>query len=109
MLRRMAAWSINFANFGKCSLIWMPGTLVLIGLKVPALAVPGFMSNVSLWLGPPAIHSRMHALGLVVWAAAPWAMTLNQPDRDRLDTPAAASFRASRRDRPGFSLPLNMG
>src|SRR5262245_4576410 len=109
MLRRMAACFISLANLGKCSLIWMPGTLVLIGLKVPALAVPGFMSKVSLWLGPPAIHRRMHDLGLAVWAAAPCARTLNQPDSDRPLTPAAASFRASRRFRPRFSVPLSMG
>jgi hypothetical protein len=32
MPRRMAAWFISLANFGKYSLIWMPGTLVSIGL-----------------------------------------------------------------------------
>src|SRR5262245_6724032 len=106
---RMAACCISLAYGGKCSLMWMPETLVSIGLKVPALAVPGFRSKVSLWLGPPAIHRRMHDFGLAPWAAAPWAMTLNQPDSDRPETPAAASFRASRRVRPRLAESFRMG
>src|SRR5215218_10202543 len=89
MERRRAAWCISLAIFGRCSLICTPGTLVSIGLKVPALAVPGFRSNVSLWLGPPAIHSRMQDLVFLVWSAAPLASRLNQPDSDRVETPAA--------------------
>src|SRR3954447_21992864 len=95
MERRMVAWCIILASFGKCSLICTPGTLVSIGLKVPGLGVPGFMSNVSLWLGPPAIHSRMHDLVFLVWSAAPLASRLNQPETERAETPAAASLSAS--------------
>src|SRR4051812_29133359 len=108
MPRRMAACCICLANCGRCSLILMPGTLVLIGLKGPPLSVPGLRSKVSLWLGPPSIHKRMQDLVFLFWAAAPWARTLNQPDSDRPLTPAAASFRASRRVSPLSELAFSM-
>ena len=44
--------SAIFAIFGRCSQISMPGTFVWIGLNSPALAWPGFMSNVSVCAGP---------------------------------------------------------
>src|SRR5262245_16407011 len=37
----------------------MPGVRVAIELNGPPFSWPGFMSNVSVWLGPPFIHSRM--------------------------------------------------
>ena len=61
MLRMMAAWLVSWANFGKCSLMRMPGTEVWISRRGPPLTWPGFMSNVSVWLGPPFIHRRMQA------------------------------------------------
>src|SRR5579859_3232936 len=99
MPRRIAAWSISCASFGKCSLIWMLGTFVAIGLNSPPSLVPGFKSNVSLWLGPPSIHRRMHDLCLAPELAARLANTLSQPDNDTAETPAAVSFSRSRRDR----------
>ncbi len=52
----------------------MPGVRVAIGRKGPPCAWPGFMSNVSVWLGPPFIHNKRH---------------------DRLRPPAGASAAAS--------------
>src|SRR4051812_42551276 len=40
----------------------MPGTAVEIALVSPPLAWPGFGLNVSNWLGPPCIQSKMHAM-----------------------------------------------
>src|SRR5690348_15595118 len=98
MLRMMAACSICRANRGKCSLIWMPGTEVGIGLNSPASFVPGFMSNVSFWLGPPAIHSKMHVLCLTPDSAGSAAIRSSQPDIEVRAAPAADNRRKSRRD-----------
>src|SRR3954447_14605771 len=76
----------------------MPGTEVAIGLNSPASLVPGFMSNVSFWLGPPAIHSKMHDLCLTPDPAASAAMRCSQPDMDVRAAPAAENRRKSRRD-----------
>ena len=78
----------------------MPGTAVGIGLNSPPLAVPGFRSKVSLWLGPPSIHRRMQALCLTPASAARAASTPIQPDIAAPPTPAADNRRKSRRDRP---------
>ncbi len=40
----------------------MPETLVAIALVSPPLDWPGFGLNVSNWLGPPDIQSKMHFL-----------------------------------------------
>src|SRR5438132_4849499 len=98
MPRRMAAWFISLAIFGRCSLISTPGALVLIGLNSPAPLLSGLRSKVSLWLGPPSIHRRMHDLALPLpLAAAAFAITGIQPDSDVANTPAADSLRKSRR------------
>src|SRR5262245_37279260 len=49
------------ACFGSCSLIWMPATLVAIGLNSPRISAgaPGFRSYMSMWLGPPACQIKM--------------------------------------------------
>src|SRR3990172_3728024 len=56
-----------------------PGAAVSISLNVPPWACPGFMSNVSVWLGPPFIHSRMQWRRLSVLAATCSANAGNQP------------------------------
>src|SRR5579883_840413 len=50
-----------FACRGRCSLICTPGTLVLIGLNSPRTSTGAFglRSYMSMWLGPPASHTRM--------------------------------------------------
>ena len=55
--RMMDSLSICFAILGKISEIWIPGTLVEMGLK-PLLP---FTSPVSTWLTPPSSHSKMTA------------------------------------------------
>src|SRR6266542_3886948 len=77
----------------------MPGTEVAIGWNSPASGVPGFMSNVSFWLGPPAIHSKMHDLCLAPDPAACAAITSSQPDTDARAAPAADNLSKPRRDR----------
>src|SRR5688500_14647875 len=109
MLRVMAASFISLANCGKCSLILVPGGAVSISWYGPLSVVTGLRSKVALWLGPPAIQSRTQALGLtLVWAARA-ARTFMKPDIEKPVTPAAASFRASRRVRPWFSFNMAGG
>src|SRR5438552_4977723 len=76
----------------------MPGTEVAIGWNSPPSLVPGFMSNVSFWLGPPSIHSRIHDLCLTPAPAACAAIRSSQPDIDVRAAPAAVNLRKSRRD-----------
>src|SRR3954468_22787786 len=98
MLRTTTPWCITFATFGRCSLIWRPGTLVGIGLNSPAPLLSGLRSKVSLWLGPPSIQSRMQLLCLRAGgldppvAAAAWlARTFSQPDIETAPTPTPAA------------------
>src|SRR6202795_3659502 len=95
----MARCSMCLAILGKCSLIWMPETAVSIALKGPPLACPGFRSKVSIWLGPPFIHRRMHERlrsGLVAFCCA---TASSQPDSENPTVPAMAdNLSASRRD-----------
>ena len=44
------------------SAIEIEGTAVAMALVSPPCSVPGLGSNVSSWLGPPAIQSRMQAI-----------------------------------------------
>src|SRR5204863_9435492 len=98
MDRIIARWSASLAICEKCSLIWMPGTLVLIGLNGPPWACPGLRSKVSSWLGPPLIHSRMQERLRCGFLAASAASTFSQPDAEGPTTPAAASLSQSRRE-----------
>src|SRR5262249_27111708 len=86
--------------------ISMPGASVLMGLNSPAPLESGFMSKVSLWLGPPAIHNRTQDFFLAPWAAAARASTGRKPDSDAAETPAAVHFSMSRRDRSPRSCSL---
>src|SRR5438105_3412549 len=92
------------AIFGRCSEICTPDTLVAIGLNSPASLVPGFMSKVSLWLGPPSIHKRMHDLVFARASAARAASGASQPDSDGASTPSDDRRRKSRREKE-----LNIG
>src|SRR3954453_13537742 len=76
----------------------MPLTEVLIGLNSPASLVPGFMSKVSFWLGPPSIHSRMHDLCQAPDPAACAAIRSSQPDAEDRAPAAAENLRNARRD-----------
>src|SRR5947209_2596813 len=106
MERMTAMRSANLAIRGRCSLTLMPGTLVAISLYGPPLAWPGLRSNVSIWLGPPFIHSRMHDRLRLGSRAAPAARFSSQPDIEKPTTPAAESLSQSRRDRRGVSEEL---
>src|SRR5688572_8920751 len=71
-LSKILAWS------GKCSPICTPGTLVLIGLNSPltSAGAEGLRSYMSMWLGPPASHTRMIDLRFVL---LPSARALSKP------------------------------
>src|SRR5439155_12394217 len=60
MERTSANLSIRLAILGSSSEIWMPGTLVEIGLKL----LFDLGSHVSMWLGPPSSQKRITALAL---------------------------------------------
>jgi hypothetical protein len=75
-------WCMSLASLGRCSLMRMPGTDVAISLNGPPLACPGFKSNVSVWLGPPFIQSRMHDRRRCAWTAGVAASTSSQPERE---------------------------
>jgi hypothetical protein len=68
MERITASLSIRFESLGSNSEIWIPATLVEMGLK----AELGLGSQVSIWLGPPSNQSRMHdwAVALVGFCAS---------------------------------------
>src|SRR5262245_6721601 len=79
----------------------MPLTLVAMGLK-PLVLLPGFGSNMSMWLGPPGMNSKMQLLcfGLPCEvSAACMASRLSQPEAGRLKAPTADNFNHSRRER----------
>ena len=94
----MAISFICRASLGRCSLMRMPGTAVSMALNSPPLAWPGLGSNVSIWLGPPVIQSRMHDLRRPGSAAASAASDSIQPEVEKPTTPAAASRSIWRRD-----------
>src|SRR5262245_1000664 len=49
------------ASRAQCSAMCRPGTEVAMARVGPCVSAPGLGSNVSNWLGPPAIHNRMQA------------------------------------------------
>ena len=55
IVRTMASLLAWRARWGKCSQTEMPGTSVAIGSNGPrtSAGASGFMSKVSIWLGPP--------------------------------------------------------
>ena len=87
------------ATFGRNSPIWMPGTLVAIGL-ISLVEFSGLGSKVSMWLGPPNMNSRMQLLGLRR-RSRPHAPPVGRTIRTRAGckAPAADSRSSSRRDR----------
>src|SRR5262245_43562789 len=104
MERIIAIRFICLATPGRCSLILIPGTLVAISLTGPPLACPGLRSNVSMWLGPPDIHRRMHAFLRAGCAAAAPARFSSQPDSDTPAKPRLLRRSQSRRDRIGADM-----
>src|SRR5437588_12089178 len=80
MERTSANLSMRLAIFGNSSEIWIPGTLVEIGLKL----LFDLGSHVSMWLGPPSSQNRITALALPLAG----------------DSAAAAAASASRSESP---------
>ena len=64
--RMIDSLSICLATRGSSSEIWIPGTLVEMGLK-PLLP---FTSQVSRWLCPPCIQMRMQDCALAFFGLA---------------------------------------
>src|SRR5262245_28643980 len=72
----------------------MPLTAVGIALVGPCVSAPGLGSNVSNWLGPPAIQRRMHCF----LAARAWsACRVSRSNRPRPASAAAPARRKPRR------------
>src|SRR4051794_21816669 len=98
----MRARSFIFcATWGRFSLILMPATAVAISLAPPPFLWLGLRSNVSIWLGPPAIHRRMQERLRFRRGAAASARRGNQPEAEAPRTPAADNFIQSRRESMG--------
>src|SRR5579884_1574852 len=73
------------------------GTRVGIDLNVPPVALPGFGSNVSIWLGPPFIQRRMQAFA---FGGRPWAKAARGSSHcanSRLNRPPMPTLRKPRR------------
>src|SRR5882724_11400694 len=79
MDRTSANLSMRFAIFGSSSEIWMPATLVEIGLKL----LFAFGSHVSMWLGPPSSQKRMTALALPFGGASAAADSASRRESPR--------------------------
>jgi hypothetical protein len=61
VIERISATSFMIlAVWSQPSAIEMPGTAVSMSFVSPPFLCPGLGSNVSSWLGPPAIQRRMH-------------------------------------------------
>src|SRR5262249_30545775 len=102
----MAICSEYLAILGRCSQILTPGVSVCVSLKVPPLAVPGFKSKVSIWLGPPFIHKRMHDLRRGSGADAS-ARPSSHPEAEPPSTPSAESLNQSRREINGADMVIS--
>ncbi len=92
--RTTARCFICFATSGRCSPTRTPGAAVSIAWNGPPFAWSGLGSKVSVWVGPPAIHSTMHARLRAGSSAARAARVGSQPEV----SPAADSFSALRRE-----------
>src|SRR5206468_5668005 len=86
---------------GRCSPIWMPGTLVAIGLNSPRTSTGalGLRSYMSMWLGPPASHSRMTDRRGVPFSRA-WARRHSRPGSVSPPSARLPTFRKVRRLTP---------
>src|SRR5215203_4175955 len=86
---------------GKISLIWMPGTLVGIGVYGPrtSLGALGFMSHVSSWLGAPTSMRTMQFTSAAS-VTAPDAFSANRSESENPSRPRAPACRKSRRFMP---------
>jgi hypothetical protein len=102
LIDRMIAMSfICPASLGRCCEILMPGAAVSIAWNGPPCACPGLGSNVSVWLGPPVIHRRMHDFRRFGSAAAEAASVSIQPEAEAPMAPAEANRITCRRVKRG--------
>src|SRR6185437_262042 len=101
--------SIERAICGRYSLIRIPGTEVAVSLIGPPLAWPGFKSNVSRWLGPPFIQSKMQERLGFPWRATSAASVSIQPEAEPPKTPAAESRSKSRRETSVMAIGRALG
>jgi len=77
-----ALGNVTIIAKGDTELPGIPGAAVWISLKGPPLACPGLRSKVSIWLGPPFIHSRIQARLRSGLAAAALASCSSQPETE---------------------------
>src|SRR4030095_6178374 len=84
--------------------IWAP-PVVAMGLKSPAFLEPGFGSHVSIWVGPPPIHSMITAFAVrpddcLAWVACASSLC-GSDDATAPPAPARLNRRKLRRLKPG--------
>ena len=107
----MAHLSITAAILGKTSQIWMPATLVGIGLNSPRISTGAsvLMSHMSWWGGPPPRKmlitalwdSRCTGLGLAAKNVGQSQSAGTEPERADLEETASRNAIA----KPGLSSP----
>src|SRR5436190_12011248 len=99
--------SMRAACFGRCSQIIVPGTRVRITLKGPRFSGgrDGLGSQVSIWLGPPAIHSRMTALRDFAFPVARLCSSWGRPMPARPARPALRKLRRPSTTSPSRTVP----
>src|SRR5262245_55062695 len=99
----LSAWR---AERGKCSLICIPGTLVVIGLNSPRISAgaSGLRSQVSCCAGPPRMNNKMHDLAVpkppVDGLAAAHVRPRNNSGKAMPAVPRLPIWRKSRREMP---------
>ena len=115
--RMMLRCCICLATLGRCSLISTPPAEVAIGLNGPPFfSLSGLRSQVSMWLGPPDIQSRMQLLFVLRsrWALASIApkncmagtarvVVAMWPRKWRRDIPWGTSRRSGMGRKPPFA------
>ncbi len=88
----------------------MAGARVLMARNGPPVERPGFGSNVSMWLGPPLSHKRMHALAL---GEGPGAASAGRDAKARATSAPknalAPERRSARRSKAFFSVGCVIG
>ena len=84
---------IHLAVLGRCSQICKPGSEVAMGLNSPRTSAGawGFMSNISIWLGPPSRLNRITDLALPGYRLLLCSLALRKPGvvRPKRDSPPA--------------------
>src|ERR1044072_2266803 len=99
--------SASFAWSGSISEISMPETFVLMGLNSPRISegASGFMSYMSMWLGPPPRQIMMTDLSRFPGGTAPSALSRRNGGSVNPPSASAPVFKKLRRESPSQNRP----